>query len=78
MAADLTCVVLDTAEEITELVLDLDLAMQVMRANEIGVTEANQLDALSAQLRDVRSKLHALSRPLAALKSLPVTVRRER
>ena len=77
MAADLICIALDTAAEITDLVLDLDLASHVMKANEIGVDEAHQLDALCAQLRDVRTKLQALSRPLSALKHLPVTIMRE-
>lgn len=77
MAADLVCVALDTASSITDLVLDLDLAAHVMRSNEIGVSEARELEVCCAQLRAVREKLQALSRPLATLKHLPVTVHRE-
>ena len=43
MAADLTCVVLDTAAELTELVLDLAHVTELMRANGIGLDEARQL-----------------------------------
>jgi hypothetical protein len=78
MAAELTCVVLDTAAELTELSLDLDHAAQLMRRNQIGIDEARQLEEASALVRAARGNLQALSRAVAALPVLPVTVVRER
>ncbi len=78
MSADLVCIVLDTAEELTELSLDLDHAARLMRVNDIGVAEARQLEEDAATLRAVRGRLQALSRPVSALQSLPVTAVRER
>lgn len=78
MAADLTCVVLDTAAELTELVLDLAHVTELMRANGIGLDEARQLVEEAEGLVRARDRLHALSRAVSVLPSLPVTAVRER
>lgn len=74
MAADLCCFVLDTAAVLTELSLDIDHVTRLMVVNQTGVDEARHLEQIVGHLRTSRDQLQVLSRAMASLKSLPVTV----
>lgn len=73
MAVDLTCFVLDTAEVLTELGLDIDHVTRLMIVNGTGVDEARHLEQIASHLRTARGQLQELSKRVAVLRSLPVT-----